>query len=270
MRNIVVVAATFSLIMSACGGSGVGIPSDPEAVVLQVRSEGGFAPLVFLLNRAPRYTLTAGGDLIFEGPATGSYPGPLVAGLQTTRVDDATMSRILAVVDAMGLAGIESEANTEATSRVADATTEVVTFFDADGGRHRFAVYALGLVESSDPRVSSFEELLALLDESARAGEAGPYEGDRLQVYVGPADGSGDGPVSDVRPWPLPDRFDELDPVLAGWRCAVYQGADRSALLETFADATQTTRWRSGDTEYVLVARPLVPGEEPCAPPLSE
>ncbi len=268
MRTFVAFLAAFALMTAACGG-GVGsrLFDDPDAPVLQVRSEGGFAPAMFLLNRAPRYALTAGGDLIFEGPGPGAFPGPMLIGLQATRVDAVTMEQILEVVDAMGLAGIDFEANTEASSRVADATTEVVTFFDAEGRPHRFSVYALGLVSSSDPRVARFEELAALLEEVAASGTAVPYVGQRLQVWVGPAEGSAERPVADVRDWPLPEAFDDLVPVFAGWRCTTYEGAERDRLVELFSDATQATRWRSGDAEYTMLARPLVPGEEPCAAP---
>ncbi len=268
MRRLTAILAVSGLLLAACGGGGgVALPGDPGAVVLQVRSEGGFAPVALLINRPPRYTLTAGGELIFERPAPAGYPGPLLVGMSVTRLDGATMSRILEVVDAMGLAGIDSEANTDASSRVADATTEVVTYFDTEGGRHTFAVYALGLVDSSDPRVSRFEDLMALLDEAAASGESRPYDVDRLQVWVGPSQAGTDDTVDDVRPWPLPQDFDRLTPVFAGWRCAVYDGADRDRLLDVFSDATTATRWRSGEAEYTFLARPLLPGEEPCASP---
>ncbi len=263
MRTRTVILLAASLALAACGGRGtVEPPPDPEAVVLQVTSEGGFVPVELLVNRPPRFTLTAGGELIFEGPSPAIYPGPLLTELRVAAVDSATMDRILGLVEAIGLPDFEAEANLEAADRVADATTEVVTFFDASGGEHRFAVYALGIVETSDRRVRRFQELVDLLDEVTSTAETRPYEGEALVVFVGPGDGAGE--LGAVRPWPLPDDVGSMVERPGGWRCRVYRGEERRRLLALFADADQATRWEADGRRYLIVARPVVPGEDPC------
>jgi len=259
MLALVVPAVVAAACAVPSAGTGTVPPGTP---ILTVTAEGGFAPVVYLLNRGPRYVLMADGRLFAAGPSPAIHPGPMVPPYVVARVDAETMGEIRAAVEEIGFPRFDELRDTEAADRVADATTEVVTYRDA-AGSHVFAVYALGIGDQTDPRVTRLADLLALLDDAA-SGDAEPMVVDRLVVHV--VAGSPDPEFPDVRPWPLPRRPDELTVDSAtGWACAVYDGEDATALLAVFSPATRATVWQLGGSTYRILARPLLPGETGCS-----
>ncbi|RMH76425.1 MAG: hypothetical protein D6683_10020, partial [Actinomyces sp.] len=180
------------------GGSG----RHPDDVVLTVTSEGGFVPVEFLVDRGPRLVLLADGRLIGYGPVPAIHPSPLLPNTIVTRLDEATLERVGELVDAVGFPDFTDKRDDSANSRVADATTEVVTWYDPDGGAHTYSVYALGLVPEDRPDdVAALAELVDLLSSSLYgAADAEPWVGDTLLVTAGP--GQPDPDFPDTRPWP--------------------------------------------------------------------
>lgn len=268
MKRALLTVTVVSLLFAACGDEGppVDVLGDPAAVILQVRDEGGFVPPEFDLRRMPRYTLTAGGALFFEGPQIEIYPPPLLPNVQKAQLDDETMEIVLQYVADLGFPTVTREENTEATSNVADAPTTVVTYFDGTG-EHVFSVYALGIGQFSDVRAIQLGELVAILDQSAYAGfPTEDYVADRVQVWAGPPGAGAEPAFVDVRPWPLPVAQSELPESgrLAGYRCGTFEGEQAAGLLAVFRQATQLTTWDDGGTEYSIVARPLLAGEAGC------
>lgn len=256
--------------LSACGipaDPGLGLPEDPDAPVIQITSEGGFAPVDMVLGRGPLYTLLADGGLIYEGPQVAIYPGPLLPNYQVTRIGDEQMRRILDLVNEIGLPDMGRELDDSAASRVADATTEAITYWD-ENGTHTYAVYALGidLDESPPPPTRAFSDLLALFGDLT-AGEATPYVPEQARIIAGP--GHVNEEHEDVRDWPLEDEDLSAWVTLPnGWLCDTVD----PSVLGRFTDATQATVWRwipddptLGDAElYKLLVRPLHPGEPDC------
>ena len=156
--------------LAACG-SAVSVPSDPDAPILQIRTDGGFAPIEWILSNRPTYTLLADGRLIVPGPAFEFYPGPLVLNYQVSQVGDQDFEQILDLVAEMGLPEMTSEIDDSAAGFVADAGTEVVTFWDAGGGIHQYSVYALGIeLDPENPTIASNPETAAFmkLDSASR------------------------------------------------------------------------------------------------------
>lgn len=269
MRRTLLVATAITLLAVACGeeGPAVDVLDDPEAVILQVRDEGGFVPPEFDLRRMPRHTLTAGGALFFEGPQIEIYPPPLLPNVQKAQLDDETMDIVLQYVADLGFPQITREEDTEATVNVADAPTTIVTYTDGSG-QHVFSVYALGIGQFADVRVIQLAELVSILDQSAYAGfPTEEYAADRVQVWAGPPGGGVEPGFVDVRPWPLPVPPEELPATgnLAGYRCGTFAGDQAAALLALFRQATQVTTWDAAGTEYSIIARPLLAGEQGCA-----
>ncbi len=258
-------AAAFTVV--ACGGSegGVDIPSDPDSPVLQVRSEGGFTTQEMNLGRGPTYTLMADGRLIFEGPVIAIYPGPLLPNYQMTRVTEEQMDELLTLVGEIGLPDMESELDDSAMSSVADATTEVVTYWD-EGGVHEYSVYGLGIGPNHNPATAATAELVETLSEVTFSGEAEEHVGDRVRVISRVAQVAPDPGFEDIRAWPLegenPNQWTELN---LGFTCKVF-GPET---IETFRDGTQVTQWLHPDPmidapPFVLLVRPLHPGEPDC------
>lgn len=213
------------------------------------------------------YTLLADGRLIHEGPVIAIYPGPLLPNYQVTRISDEQMARILALVEEIGLPDMDREIDDSASSRVADATTEAITYWDGKG-EHTYAVYALGIDLDGEPRPATraFSDLLALFGDLT-AGEATPYEPKRVRIVAGPGHISEE--HEDTRDWPLEDEdLSAWETLPNGWLCETVE----PSVLGAFTDATQATVWRFipedptlGDTElYKLLVRPLHPGEPDC------
>jgi hypothetical protein len=255
-----------ALAVSACGGgggSGAELPANPDTPVVQVRSEGGFLPVEVSLGRGPRYTLLADGRLIHEGPVIATYPGPLLPNYLVSQINEDQMNTVLELVDKIGLPGMEDEIDDSAASYIADASTEVVTYWDTDG-EYRFSVYALGIEpDSSNPSTAAFTELLVVLDQLA-AEESIPYEPERVRVIAGFGFVNPD--FADVRDWPLDNTdFSDWETLPNGWMCTTYG----HEVLDTFADANQSTQWTHPDPmmdapAFTLLVRPLHSGEPDC------
>lgn len=262
-KTIGLLAAT-ALVIAACGQeSDIGSPDDPDAAVLQVRSEGGFAPVEFVLGRGPTYTLLADGRLLYQGPSIAIYPGPLVPQYQISQISEDQMDSVLDLVDEIGLPGMDDERDDEHGQTVADATTEVVIYWDANG-EHRYSVYALGIVPGpKNPATKAFSDLLIMLDSLTASSHAGAFQPDRVQVIAGPS--SPDQSGADIRDWPLDNTdFADWKKLPNGWQCKVHD-AD---ILDSFAGALQDTQWTNpdpaGNGNLILLVRPLHPGEPDC------
>jgi hypothetical protein len=266
MRRLITLAVAL-LALSACGedAGGIVLPSDPEAPVIQIRSEGGFAPIEQMYSSGPTYTLLGGGRLIYEGPVIMIYPGPLLPNTQVTEVTDEQMSEILAMVEEIGLPDMMSEHDDSVADDVADATTEVITFWD-DDGEHVYSVYALGIDTDPVPATAAAVELVDVLSAAASTGVSDEYTGDRVRIIAGVSQTAPEPGFEDIRPWPLagedPARWEQLD---LGFSCKVF-GPET---IEPFGDATQVTQWLHPDPmmdapPFTLMVRYLHPGEPDC------
>lgn len=252
-----------SLILAACGAAAGGETLDGDDPVLQIVSEGGFAPVEMVLSNGPRYTLLGDGRLIHQGFQTLEYPGRLLPPYLVARLNESQMNSILAMAERIGLPEITQEHDDSAMNMIADATTEVITYWDR-GGEHRYSVYALGIQEQPSERNAVFLELVETLDQFVAGADAEVYQPDRFRVIV-LADAFVDPEFSDVREWPLDDRWSEWQELANGSTCRVL-GPE---VLDTFDDATQATTWEIPDTSGYsapirLLVRPLHPGEPDC------
>jgi hypothetical protein len=258
------IVPVLALALAACGepGGGASLREDPDAPVVQVRSEGGFVPVEWALGHGPAYTLLADGRLIYSGPIIMIFPGPLLPNYQVAQATGEQMRRVLKLVEEIGLPGIDHEIDDSAMDMVADASTEMVTYWD-DAGEHTYGVYALGLeTDGGQSGVNvSVQELISVLGEISAETSLGSYEGERVRVVAGVVDPGQDTP--DVRDWPLGDAdFSEWQTLENGWVCKVY-GPE---ILDLFAEATEQTVWTHPDEEspFKLLVRPLHPGEPDC------
>lgn len=253
-----------SLVLAACaepGGSGLG--EDPDAPVLQVKSEGGFVPVEWALGSGPSYTLLADGRLVYSGPIILIFPGPLLPNYQVVQASEVQIARVLELVEEIGLPEIDHEIDQSAMDMVADAGTEMVTYWDESGVEHTYGVYALGLDldgGQSDRNVA-MQELISFLGEISAQGQGEPYLGERARVIANVVPVGTETP--DLRDWPLGEtEFSEWQALQNGWGCKVFE----SGTLERFADATEQTLWvhPEEDQPFKLLVRPLHPGEPDC------
>ncbi len=258
------VAVMLAIALTACGAGGTeDVWEDPDGVLFRIESEGGFAPVEWLLRRGPVYTLMTDGRLISEGVVIAIFPGPLVPPYQVTMLTEGETTQIREMIERMGLPGMTHEIDDSAANFVADATTETIVYRDANG-THRYSVYALGLTEDrpSSEATRVFAELRSILDEIAATRESSPYTPERVRVLAGAAVINSE--FEDLRPWPLSDTelsgWDELNDT---WSCRAFEGE----VLDLFTDATETTTWTNptpGADDLTLLVRGLHPGEDDC------
>ncbi|HZD22994.1 MAG TPA: hypothetical protein VE569_06280 [Acidimicrobiia bacterium] len=252
---------TFALLLAACGGDSVEVA--PDEAMLQITSEGGFVPVDVALGSGPRFTLLGDGTLIYPGVTTLEFPGRLVPPYFEAHLGRDQMKAVMAMMDDIGLPNIVDELDDTANQFVADASTDVVTYWD-ENGRHRYAVYALGIQDAPSERNVAFAELIDTLDRFSTGGIGDPYEPERVRVLAVASTTIGsDG--SDVRPWPLDTEWDQWQSDVNGWHCRVFGGE----ILESFDDATQITTWDVPADVFAsnpvsLLVRPLHPGEPDC------
>ena len=139
--------------------------------------------------------------------------------------DHPTARELLAAVDAVGLPELTELYNTDAADRVADAPNTVAIYFD-EKGEHLYSVYALEIVESTDPRARELRDLVGLLDRLAvTSRDPGPFPIERLQV-VANVQSDPDHPKATVEPWPLSIAAEDMDEIRFALRCAVVEVAD--------------------------------------------
>ena len=165
---------------------------------------------------------------------------------------------------AVGLPGITELDNNDAITQVADGPNTEVRYYD-ENGEHLFSVYALEIVEQTDPQVLALGELVALLNRlTATTGTTRPFPTERLQVIARQQEPNLDDPIVVVATWPIsitPERMPEADFAL---RCAVIEVADEPAVVLAFQDAHQMTFFDSAGVTYRLTVRPLLSGEPGC------
>jgi hypothetical protein len=259
-RSLLIASALF---LAACGApSGLGLPEDPDEPVLQVRSEGGFVPVEWALGHGPTYTLLADGRLIYSGPIIMIFPGPLLPNYQVAQATDEQVRRVLTLVEEIGLPRIDHEIDDSAMNMVADASTELVTYWD-EAGEHTYGVYALGFEPNGgqSPVNAAVQELISVLGDISAETSLGSYQGEQVRVVAGVVDPGQETP--DIRDWPLGDTdFSDWQTLGNGWDCKAY----RPEILDLFADATEQTVWTHPDEErpFKLLVRPLHPGEPDC------
>lgn len=255
------VLSLFAFVVAACGGGESRLDVGDDDPVLQIVSEGGFLPVEVALNNGPRYTLLGDGRLIFSGFQTLEFPGRLVPPYMVATLDDSQMNAVLAMVEDIGLPEIDDETDNSAADTVADASTEVITYWD-DGGAHRLSVYALGIEQSPPERNAAFLELISTFDRFTAEAAAESYEAERVRIVAGA--GFTDPEFEDIRDWPL-DATDlsDWEELANGWRCMAFN----VSVLEPFENATQATTWLHPDGSsdpLTLLVRPLQPGEPDC------
>jgi hypothetical protein len=166
------------------------------------------------------------------------------------------------LVEEIGLPDIDHEIDDSAMNMVADASTEVVTFWD-EAGDHTYGVYALGLETNGGQTEinAAIQELIGLLGEISAGPSLGEYEGERARVVAGVV--GPDQETPDIRDWPLGEAdFSEWQTLDNGWGCKVFE----PEILDEFTDATEQTVWTHPDEErpFKLLVRPLHPGEPDC------
>ena len=246
---------------------GFEVPTNPDAILLEWLSVGGFVPVEYNVGRAPRYLLTAGGELYFEGPTTLQYPGPQLVRFQKVQLERAEMSRILEAISHTQLVHVVDGVDDWNDSTAADGGIDVFVLHHADGTTSRFSIYGLGVSPGGDTpaTVTEFDALADAL-ESARGGEGAIAAVERLQVVLSPSGPAGE--FNTVVDWPFSD-LREVPDVFNGVRCLEISGDDLTEAVDLFDAANAATFYESGGETWRALVRPLLANEQACTAPMA-
>lgn len=235
-------------------------------------------PVEVNLAQLPSFSLYADGRVITQGPQILIYPGPALPNLLERKLSPEGVVGLLEAAQKAGLTGPDRDFS-QAQNFVADVPT--TTFTTVLGAKtHRTSAYGLGflkevktLTAAEKAAILALEEfndslgnLEGILPKGSVGGEA-PYGVTRMRVFASPRNTEiveGQPPVT----WPLDQPLNQLgEPVMPeGYRCAVVEGPDLTKVLEAAQKATGATPWTSGNADFTVVFRPLLPDETGCVP----
>lgn len=248
-------------------------PTGANEIVLQVTHGGGFVPVEYNLTMVPQFSLYGDGRVIVSGPVIEIYPPPALPNLQTTVISEESVQAILSAAREAGLFDPTFDYGQPAITDV--GTTTIV--INADGTTYRSDIYALGMESGAGGLTLDQQQARAAIDElrnklmDLSAFETGeltwtPYEYSALAVYSQAVDSGATTDPTDVQPnqleWPLGDLSTLGEAVQPeGFRRVVVSGQDLAALKPLLDEATFITLWTSGDQDYHLYFRPLLPEE---------
>ena len=284
MRKLISILG-ISLLTAACTGAGASgspgatpvphynVATGSDQLVLRITSGGGLVPMNVLLTQTPWFALYGDGRIVVRGPATESYPGPLLPNLRQIQVTPAEIQKILAAADQAGLLGPDASFN---ATDIFDASSTSFTTI-VDGKTHSIGAYALGyegatmdaaMIEARK-RLSGFEDKAGDMPTflGREVSDAGAYDATSMRIFTSPFDSSNPASLThQVVAWPL-----SVDPGTAGeatklakTRCLVVTGSDLEAFLTVARTANTLTTWTFGAGRYSVFVRPLYPDETGC------
>lgn len=271
-----------ALVATACvapaGAANPATPAkvtDPDRVVIRVDWEGGFVPPSVTLGRLPVVLVLADGRVITQGPQIEIWPAPILPNLQVRTLTPEALTSLIELARDKGLL---ADASYDFPG-IADAATTVLRI-TVDGVTHTVSAYALAEAGADDAMgmplddataagreaLRSFIDALTGLPDSSFVDQGHPYEATSLRLIATPYVPQPDADWQAVA-WPLEDLGTAGDAVLDGdptLRCQVITGGDVATVLPLFEAANAATPFRSGDADYTLTVRPLLPGETGC------
>jgi hypothetical protein len=276
------------------GAGAIEHPTGADEPILVVTSQGGFVPVEFAIRNTPTFVLLGDGRVIMQGAQTLEFPGPALPALQERTLTEEGIQVLLSAIEETELFTGDLELR-GMQQMVADAS-DTVFELHAAGLESTVLVYALGMLtpdmpapQGMDPAeiaahetLTSLSENLLLVDtflpsELWEAEGWQPYEADAFRLYVVDVTGQ---PVEGgelpgmLQEWPTEDdpaAFGEeagefLGP---GTRCGVVEGEAGEAWAGALSTARENTLWTDGgDRRFRVIARPLLPHEEPTCPEL--
>lgn len=274
-------------------GTGTSTPTDDDIthpvgagdVIIKIEDVGGFVPQEYLLTRIPLFALYGDGCFIVQGAQIEIYPQPLLPPLFEVCLTEAGIQQVLQKAQAAGLLDGDAEIDFPG---IADATTTVFTT-NAGDVRSVVRAYALGIDPEANPELTpeqnaAREALATFMGEMQSLTSWMPAEmiAEEEHAYDATANGmrllwidadtaalQDEGLERQEVDWPLTTDLATFgEPYWNDdYRCGVVTGEELETLLPLLTSANQLTLWHSGDLDYTLYARPMLPDETGCTEP---
>lgn len=248
-------------------------PTGATDVVLRVSTGGGFVPIEYQYTLVPEFTLYGDGRIIVPGPVTMQYPGAALPNLQTTVASEDVVQTMLATAEEAGLFqnGVDY-----GQPGVADVGTTTITV-NAGGATYTSQIYALGFDSGGNLTMQQQQARAAVNDLRGKLSDPSNFTSEQpvwesydftaIRIFSRRVDATQSTNPTDIRPnhlpWPLADLATSGEPVAnaQGLRKLEVSGDDLATLRPLLQKATQITLWESGNAQYSLFFRPLLPDE---------
>ncbi len=277
-----------AVVAAACGkeatpGTSGGRTAGPNDVILRVETWGGFLPREYALRAIPEFTLTGDGRVFRLGAQIEIFPAPAMPPVNVSQLTDEAVAKIIEEAEKAGLNGPDKQYK---NPLVMDAGTTTFVYVDGSGVKHTISAYALdtGGGDAPTPPGQSAEDREAVrkLAELQRklgdmsswlpkdsVGEEKPYRFEALRVFAKPyqkAAGELPPPDQPEKAWPLSATLAAFGAAFEApaTRCGVVDGADLEKLRTPAQESNELTPWTSDGKKYLLIFRPLLPGESGC------
>ncbi len=277
-----VAAAPLALVASSCGsrtsvntdGSTTSVPSSTEApttapgithatggddVVIRLTYDGGFVAPGTIFSRLPRLLVTGDGSVYFEGAQIEIYPQPLLPPILVGNISEGELQALLLSAESGGL--FRTVTYGQPSTGIADAP-DTILVINANGATYTHDAYALGMAgEETDEDRHHLYEYVSLLEPIANGvPNTQSFAATRFAIRATPADQvPDDGVAPSQAVWPQSSGVRLAD-------AAECQVVDATSLGTLFNEAKQNTRFVDDGVKYVLVVRPMLPGDPGCAP----
>ena len=250
-------------------GSDLLYPTDPDAVVLSIGTEGGFVTQQYNFTRQPSLLITGDGRVFTPAPITLQYPGPMVMPINVQTISPEGIQAILRFAQSTGLLGTIPDYSSPNEMEITDLPNDVVVL-EVNGERYVHSAYALGIGEDEEhpeeypARVAlrGFIDALTSLETVAGTGTLGEAEAFVPTEYRVTASAYGDD-TSDVEAelltWPEAAGIDLAD---VG-QCSRVPAEAISSLV---ADAREDAMFSEDGTIYQVSIAAVLPSDGECAP----
>ena len=288
--RLLVLAAVAATAVVACGStapsSSPAAPSSslapqpsPQADTYWLRASASQAiPPLDQFPIPPVATITGDGTYLTVGPQDAMYPGPTLPNLIGRPISDVGRARLLAEAQRLGL--LSGQTDFTAEGGVPGGVTGRLEL-TVDGQR----ITLTGSPESEIQCVTTpceappgtpaaFAAFWSSLQDPTWLGDAvgrgAPYVADRYALLIGPPPPVEASVPQQILDWPLDAPIGTFGTAVANdtRRCGSVTGDDATTLQPVLAAANQASQWVQDPTTsatFGVVARPFVPGEDPCA-----
>lgn len=273
MKRSLLAFGLLPLTLSACTSDDPGFGGEPTdgtaRLVLRIDDAGGFVPADYTFTRQPSLVVMSDGRVFTTPPMIEIYPSPLQTGYEVRTLSDDGLQALIDRAIAAGLTEDGTLGPDENGAQVADATTTVFTFVDADDIEHVVSAYALGFTTPETPerqKLQTFRDDLGDMASWMPAGAVGDSEiVTATTMRVGVKAYAGDDSLpQDERAWPLSTSlasFGEARDDGIVDRCGTLAGNDLATFLDAAEAANVLTPWTSQGERYALLLDPLTPDE---------
>ena len=239
---------------------GITHPTGGDDVVISLTYDGGFVAPGTIFTRLPRLLIAGDGSVYFEGAQIEIYPQPLLPPILVGRISEGELQALLLGAESGGLFRNITYGPPEAN--VADAPNTVLVI-NANGVTYTHDAYALGIggedAETDEDRQNLLEYVSLLEPIAYGVPDTRSSAATRFAIRATAADEAppADGITPNELAWPEGSAVRLAD-------AAECQVVAASSIGMLFNEATQITRFVDNGIKYVLLVRPMLPGDLGC------